>query len=334
MLTTAHTTQVVFMIEKMTENSNAMLSYQILPIGFSSHENAMIATFFKLAGRRSPHWGLTGRANDARVVLLNATSQHDVDAFKPLVAPWQRVIVVGESDFGTGWPVIQRPFKLTSVLHVLDDLTKSASISTKLAVLSRLAAIVPVPAIKPVPAPATYTLDKAPSFTAPVTVADTLVSNAPRKKSNDMMGRVLIVDDSDIALKFMQNRLRSFGYESELAKSGEEALVKVGKHRYQFVFLDVMMEGLDGYQTCRAIKNNKARLGSTPVVVMLTSRGGTIDKIRGSMAGCDAYLTKPLNEKQLTMVLNKYDESTISQRLEAIHPSAPLVDSYMPKQKQ
>jgi two-component system, cell cycle response regulator len=71
----------------------------------------------------------------------------------------------------------------------------------------------------------------------------------------------------------------------------------------------VMMEGLDGYQTCRAIKQRKYSDGKPPVVVMLTSRGGTIDKIRGTLAGCDAYLTKPLNERDLIAVLAKHDRN-------------------------
>ena len=82
---------------------------------------------------------------------------------------------------------------------------------------------------------------------------------------------------------------------------------------FQFVFLDVMMAGLDGYQTCRAIKQNKAKRQTIPVVVMLTSRGGTIDKIRGSMSGCDAYLTKPLNEQQLGMVLAQHAATSVKQ---------------------
>jgi two-component system, cell cycle response regulator len=69
------------------------------------------------------------------------------------------------------------------------------------------------------------------------------------------------------------------------------------------------MEGLDGYQTCRAIKQRKYAEGKPPVVVMLTSRGGTIDKIRGTLAGCDAYLTKPLNERDLIAVLAKHDRT-------------------------
>jgi two-component system, cell cycle response regulator len=134
-------------------------------------------------------------------------------------------------------------------------------------------------------------------------------------------------------LKYMQNRLRHFGYECELVRSGEEALAMVATNSYQFVFLDVMMAGLDGYQTCKAIKNNKARRGPVPVVVMLTSRGGTIDKIRGTMAGCDAYLTKPLNDKKLATVLTKFDDSTVRERWEAANPHQPLVDTYSPRSR-
>ena len=119
---------------------------------------------------------------------------------------------------------------------------------------------------------------------------------------------ILVVDDSDVALKFMRNRLTRYGFRAELASSGEEALTRVSVEAYKFVFLDVMMEGLDGYQTCRAIKQRKYASSKAPIVVMLTSRGGSIDKIRGGLAGCDAYLTKPLNEVELLKVLSKYDE--------------------------
>lgn len=120
---------------------------------------------------------------------------------------------------------------------------------------------------------------------------------------------ILVVDDSDIALKFMRNRLTRFGFRTDLVNSGEEALGRLNVRPYKFVFLDVMMEGLDGYQTCRAIKQRKYSEGKPPVVVMLTSRGGTIDKIRGTLAGCDAYLTKPLNERDLIAVLAKHDRT-------------------------
>ncbi len=143
--------------------------------------------------------------------------------------------------------------------------------------------------------------------------AETPVFGAPTRpaavEDDANVDHILVVDDSDIALKFMRNRLTRFGFRTDLVNSGEEALGRMNVRPYKFVFLDVMMEGLDGYQTCRAIKQRKYAEGKPPVVVMLTSRGGTIDKIRGTLAGCDAYLTKPLNERDLIAVLAKHDRT-------------------------
>jgi two-component system, cell cycle response regulator len=366
-----------------------MVGYNILPIGFSSYEKSTIETFFRLAGRRAPHWGLTTLSSEARVVLFNATSEQDVESFRSLVASWQKVIIVGSSDYGTGWPVLPRPIKLTVILSLLDQLSqvkteaetspapavqagasqpaatsKPAQIArpvvaitepapdvrvskvTALAASTPAAAYVkpsmtdvfasittPIEAVAEVAKPASVSLNKAPSFNFYSNKTDQLNSAnlVTRVTSSADIARVLLVDDSDIALKYMQNRLRHFSYECDMVRSGEEALAMVATHNYQFVFLDVMMAGLDGYQTCKAIKNNKARRGPAPVVVMLTSRGGTIDKIRGSMSGCDAYLTKPLNDKKLGAVLAKFDESTVAQRWEASHPRQPLVDMYTPR---
>lgn len=381
-----------------------MVGYNILPIGFSTYEKSTIETFFRLAGRRAPHWALTTRSNEARVVLFNATSEQDVESFRSLVASWQKVIIVGASDFGTGWPVLPRPIKLTAILGLLDDIANledyaasgNAPQSTPVVigtpeivavsltqqpheslpvefempvVVSKVAALAastpaasfdkpsmtdifasittkidPTQASKlatPVTAKfeslksASVPLNEAPSYIAidSATEQMTNASVASSQTSSSLIGRVLLVDDSDIALKYMQNRLRHFGYECELVRSGEEALAMVATHSYQFVFLDVMMAGLDGYQTCKAIKNNKARRGPVPVVVMLTSRGGTIDKIRGTMAGCDAYLTKPLNDKKLAAVLTKFDDTTVRERWEAANPHQPLVDTYSPRSR-
>jgi CheY-like chemotaxis protein len=334
-----------------------MVGYNILPIGFSSYEKSTIETFFRLAGRRTPHWGLTARSSEARVILFNATSQQDIEAFRSLVASWQKVIIVGSSDYGTGWAVLPRPIKLTAILGLLDSIAKESEPKAVVApvleviavkpsatdVFANITAKAPAKVKKPVPVAVVaetqsvqsavpVPMDEAPSFAASSQgIAEIGVNAVGSVKAT--LGTVLIVDDSDIALKYMQNRLRHFGYESDMARSGDEALAMVASKSYQFVFLDVMMQGLDGYQTCRAIKNNKARRGPPPIVVMLTSRGGTIDKIRGTMAGCDAYMTKPLNEKQLTTVLAKFDDSTMTERYNAANPRVALVDTYVPNKR-
>lgn len=128
-----------------------------------------------------------------------------------------------------------------------------------------------------------------------------------------MFEQVLVVDDSEIARRFMQQRLQRLGYAAHTASSGQAALDMVATRRYAFVFLDVAMDGIDGFETCKQIKHMpwplNERLMRGPVVVMVTARSGSIDRIRGTLAGCDAYLTKPLNEEELIATLSKYDDS-------------------------
>ena len=118
------------------------------------------------------------------------------------------------------------------------------------------------------------------------------------------MDHILVVDDSDIALRFMANNLQRFGFQVHLARSGAEAIERVARRHFEFVFLDVMMEGLDGFHTCKTIKRSTYPDDRPPpTVVMLTSRGTAVDRLRGTMAGADAYLTKPLREDELLKVV-------------------------------
>ena len=263
-------------------------------IGFSAQESVALESFFKIAGQRPPGWWVTPDIRDAAIVLLNAHSSEAVEDCQGMMTSWQKLVIVGSSDFGSGGYFVPRPIKLMAILgkinQVLVERTVEVASDTVHASLDLTAA-------RPV------SIETAPSFSSPKSVSVPAITAAPAQAAS----RVLVVDDSDVALKFMQNRLQQLGYIGQLARSGEEALALVAQTSYKFVFMDVMMSGLDGYQTCRAIKQNKSHHGEAPRVIMLTSRGGTIDKLRGSMAGCDGYLTKPLNERQLASVLLKFD---------------------------
>jgi two-component system, cell cycle response regulator len=82
------------------------------------------------------------------------------------------------------------------------------------------------------------------------------------------------------------------------------------KSKFRCVFLDVMMTGIDGYQTCRVVKQRKYPDGSAPTVVMMTSRSGAIDRVRGALAGCDGYLVKPVDETKLIKALFQHKVSS------------------------
>lgn len=117
--------------------------------------------------------------------------------------------------------------------------------------------------------------------------------------------RVLVVDDSQPVRAYMQQALATHGVETQFAVSGEEALLKNLEQHYDLVFLDVVMPGVDGYEVCRQIRQRKHHRKPTRVV-MLTSRDRAFDKIKGALAGCDSYLTKPVDGHRLGQLIGQF----------------------------
>jgi twitching motility two-component system response regulator PilG len=116
---------------------------------------------------------------------------------------------------------------------------------------------------------------------------------------------VLVVDDNATVRKFMEAKLAPYGFQVDFAETGEQAVGLTGTQEYTCVFLDVVLPGIDGYQVCKLIKSNKQAVKRT-AVVMLTSRSSPFDKLRGSLAGCDEYLTKPVDENRLLEVIAQF----------------------------
>lgn len=117
--------------------------------------------------------------------------------------------------------------------------------------------------------------------------------------------RILVVDDSFPVRKYMEAKIPLLsGSKVKLifAASGEEAMAKVKEESPDLIFLDVMMPGVDGYKVCKWIKS----IQPTTHVAMLTSKKSPFDRVRGTMSGCDDYLTKPPKDKKLAIILEKY----------------------------
>ncbi len=116
----------------------------------------------------------------------------------------------------------------------------------------------------------------------------------------------LVVDDSLSVRKFMEDRLAGLGVAVNLdfAATGEQALALAEERHYDIIFLDIMLPGIDGYRVCKSLRAAKASRDSP--VIMLTSKKSPFDRVKGSMAGCDAYLTKPPDEQRLESIIRKY----------------------------
>ena len=112
------------------------------------------------------------------------------------------------------------------------------------------------------------------------------------------IGRVLIVDDFDANRNLLRKMLERDGHEVLEAGSGPAALVLARREAPDVVLLDVMMPGIDGFQTCAALKAEQpTRL--TPVV-LVTALRETSDRVRGIEAGADDFLSKPVDPHELS----------------------------------
>lgn len=116
---------------------------------------------------------------------------------------------------------------------------------------------------------------------------------------------ILVVDDSLAIRNYLSSLLEAEGYAVRTAEDGESALelFQAGK-TFDCVFMDVLMPGIDGYAACRKIKGIKG--GKKIPVIMLTGKGSAFDRIRGKMAGCNAYLVKPVDAPRLHQTLSEY----------------------------
>jgi CheY-like chemotaxis protein len=122
---------------------------------------------------------------------------------------------------------------------------------------------------------------------------------------------VLVVEDSAIARKFLQLRLQRLGYRVQTSASGEDALDILQHRWFPIVFLDVVLGpagNVDGLRVCQRIKQRAAQPGGAPTaVILVTGLTGSSDRVRGSLAGSDAYLTKPLMEADFIVALRQVD---------------------------
>ena len=133
-------------------------------------------------------------------------------------------------------------------------------------------------------------------------IANLKTSSKPVPRKENRLN-VLVVDDSFPVRKYMECTIPSLvddKFSIDFAVDGKEALNIMEQKPYDLVFLDVIMPGIDGYKVCKSIKAKHRA-----AVVMLTSKKSPFDKVRGTMSGCNAYVTKPPLKAKLKLILEK-----------------------------
>jgi DNA-binding response OmpR family regulator len=120
----------------------------------------------------------------------------------------------------------------------------------------------------------------------------------------DDADRILLVDDDATNLDVLRHTLDGRGYRLYVTKSGESAIEVARKVRPLLIMLDIVMPGIDGYETCRRLKADPDTREAA--VIFLSSLDDTKDKVRGLEVGAVDFVSKPFQSDEVVARVNNH----------------------------
>ena len=117
------------------------------------------------------------------------------------------------------------------------------------------------------------------------------------------MKHALIVDDSATERAILTGCLKEIGINVSIAITGEEALEKIKQINPDLILLDVVLPGRSGFEICRELKGTEDT-NKIPIIICST-KGTEMDKFWGKKQGADAYIPKPIDQKELIRIVKQ-----------------------------
>jgi len=293
-------------------------SHSVCLLGFSDFERRALALQFRLASGGGTPYDIVATPEDARFLLVDADTKAAVQRALASGRVADSLFVGSGAAPAEALGCLRRPIDALSLRRELDAALRGPTSQTAAltpptpetpAASSPAPRLVAVPPATP-PAPTAQSTAAAPDTQWPALadrfpdrVADAEAASRQPVKATPC--DALLVDDSEIALKFLEIKLGELGLRSRSVTDSDAALAQLAQHDFNYVFLDVELgpaSRLDGLALCRQIKRRSAR---PPVIAMISAHATQTDRVRGSLAGCDAYLGKPLLPSELMAVVGR-----------------------------
>jgi two-component system cell cycle response regulator len=271
-------------------------------LGFGDFERSALVSYLRLSGSRVPAYQEAASLANADYVIADADHAGTLDT----VLGADRVadtVFIGSlaPDGALAW--MMRPIDPLQVFREIDA-TVALRRSQALPPVQDAAAARPQTAAPPGPVARDATAVPA----APPTpaAAATPTGRGPARRAGDVSAptSALLVDDSDLALRSLERQLQALGLRTETTAHSQGALELLAQRHFDLVFLDDDLgphSKLDGLALCQYIKrrHRHSAAAGAPIVVIASTRATTTDRVRGSFAGCDAYLAKPIDDDAL-----------------------------------
>ena len=266
--------------------------------GFGEFERAALVSFFRLADRRVPVYEPVGEAVQAEWLIVDADQPGAINAVHAIGRTCDTVFVGAQAPAGAvAW--LTRPIDPMHIVRELDVLVERRRSGTHDAIEPALSADVDL------------LLDDIGALRRTEPGGGSPTGTTVRWRQAGGGGRdALVVDDSAIARAFLAQRLVRLGYCVQLASSGDEALALFAQQPFALAFVDITLgaaQAIDGLRVCRVIKQRAPAAERGTAVVIVTGQASANARVRGSLAGCDAYLTKPVLEPDFIAALRRVD---------------------------
>jgi CheY-like chemotaxis protein len=285
-------------------------------LGFSTFDRKALGACLKLTEPGRPRYEWVLSMEDAKLVIADADEPGVLDLLRKLDRIGDTLFIGAQApDGATAW--MMRPIDGAQVLRELDRLRSGRSH--------------PDSAPMPLPLPDSLarslrTIGSAPARAVPGRRAsderDFGAAGAPLRTAIEELRRqrealrqpqiptrVLLVDDSEVALHFLRRQLEAYGLDVDLARHSDRALDLLTHHAYGIVFLDVDLgehSRSDGLTLCHQIRHRLLHPGGKPpMVVMVSAFHDPVDQVRGTLAGAEGYLGKPLDSAALDRLLQR-----------------------------
>jgi CheY-like chemotaxis protein len=288
-------------------------------LGFSNFERNALASYFRLAPRGDLTYTHVLDVDDARFVVADADSPGVPELLDTLGRTGDAVFIGAHGpDAAAAW--MMRPIDPAQVLRELDNLLTQRDnpttgpgplpLSTISSARARAAAIAEagertMPSRRAADDPADE-----------VSAAERRADAAARRERREAalrpvtVRRALLVDDSEIALAYLERHLARHGVASDWALDSSKALDLLSQRPYGFVFLDVDLgesSEMDGLSLCQHIKRRHPHpSGRAPIVVLVSAFNDPVDRVRGTLAGADEQLGKPLDGAALDRMFDAH----------------------------
>ncbi len=297
------------------------MPFKVAFLGFTDFERHALTSYFRLALNRTPSYEQVATLTDADFLVADADHGPSVQLVVATERLPETVFVGAQAPAGhRAW--MMRPIDALQVMRELDAMVVAAGLTppsvvdssrhttviqpprrTRVEMAGEMLAAAPPAATT---APAELTFSALPLHMSPPAPLPRPAPPPPvlARPAEPPPLRALIVDDSEVARRYLQTRLARWRLDIHEVANSQEAVDTLSQRAYDLVFLDIELgdeSELDGLALCQRIKQSPEWMHAA--VIMVSVHHSELDRVRGALAGCDGYLRKPLDEVELQRLM-------------------------------